>query len=96
MVKEDGIPVLVDFGLMTQFTGEESRETLTIELGRAGTVDYMSPEQIRGEFLDASADLYALGCIMYELLEGLPPFIGLAASLRRPSHSWGEELLEIS
>ncbi|MFC1852501.1 tetratricopeptide repeat protein [candidate division CSSED10-310 bacterium] len=76
MIKQDGIPVLVDFGLMTEFSGEESRESLTVEAGGAGTVSYIAPEQIRGELVDARADLYALGCILYELLVGHPPFIG--------------------
>ncbi|MFC1854172.1 protein kinase, partial [candidate division CSSED10-310 bacterium] len=74
IVQSDGTPILVDFGLMTQFSGEESRETLTVEYGGAGTVSYIAPEQIRGEFVDARADLYALGCILYELLVGHPPF----------------------
>ncbi|MFC1853161.1 serine/threonine-protein kinase, partial [candidate division CSSED10-310 bacterium] len=77
MVKDDAMPVLVDFGLMTQFTSTESRESLTVEHGAAGTVSYMAPEQIKGELVDARADLYALGCILYELLVGHPPFTGL-------------------
>ncbi|MFC1853419.1 tetratricopeptide repeat protein [candidate division CSSED10-310 bacterium] len=77
MVTDDDMPVLVDFGLMTQFTGEESREILFVEHGGAGTVHYMAPEQIKGEFVDARTDLYALGCILYELLVGHPPFVGV-------------------
>ncbi|MFC1852527.1 protein kinase [candidate division CSSED10-310 bacterium] len=74
IVTGDGRPVLVDFGLMVQFTGDQSRETLLIERGGVGTVNYMAPEQISGELVDARADLYALGCILYELLTGHPPF----------------------
>ena len=41
-----------------------------------GTRSYMAPEQIRGETLSASADIYSFGCMMYELLTGKPPFVG--------------------
>lgn len=75
LVTPDGIPILVDFGLMAHFRREMSREVLTVERGSVGTVNYMAPEQIRGDFVDARADLYALGCIFYELLTGRPPFV---------------------
>lgn len=77
MVREDGTPLLVDFGLMTRFCAEESREMLTIKQNRTGTVNYRSPEQIRGRFVDGRSDLYALGCILYELLVGHTPFTGI-------------------
>lgn len=80
MITSDEKPVLVDFGLVSRFSGEESRETLTVEYGSVGTVNYMAPEQILGEFVDARADLYALGCILFELLVGHPPFIGVKAA----------------
>jgi tetratricopeptide (TPR) repeat protein len=67
-------PVIVDFGLAAEFGGPLSREALHPEAGSAGTPLYMAPEQIRGELLDARADLYALGCILYELITGRPPF----------------------
>lgn len=74
IVRDDGNPVIVDFGLMSWFRGEESRESLTIEQRGAGSIQYIAPEQIYGKRVDARADIYSLGCILYELLTGLPPF----------------------
>jgi YVTN family beta-propeller protein len=62
---------LSDFGLTKQ-TSSISGLTGTGEL--VGTVNYVSPEQIRGEEVDGRADLYALGCVLYECLAGEPPF----------------------
>ncbi len=62
---------LADFGLTKQ-TASISGLTGTGEL--VGTVAYVSPEQIRGEAVDARADVYALGCVLYECLAGEPPF----------------------
>ncbi|MBN2385268.1 protein kinase [bacterium] len=75
-IRPDGMPVLVDFGLMSQCGGRTSREVLSLVHTQCGTVNYMAPEQIRGEYVDARADLYALGCIFYEVLIGRPPFFG--------------------
>jgi serine/threonine protein kinase len=61
---------LADFGLTKQ-TASISGLTGTGEL--VGTVNYVSPEQIRGEAVDARADVYALGCVLYECLAGQPP-----------------------
>ena len=75
-VRADGRPVLVDLGIAACFGGAASREELEADDRVMGTVSYMAPEQIRGELVDARADLYALGCILYECATGRPPFTG--------------------
>lgn len=76
-VRSDDHPILVDLGIATRFGGESGREAIDAYVGPIGTIHYMAPEQIRGEFVDARADLYALGCILYECVTGEPPFFGL-------------------
>ncbi|TNE86831.1 MAG: tetratricopeptide repeat protein [Deltaproteobacteria bacterium] len=82
LIRADGLPVLVDFGLASGFAAR-GREALDLHALRAGTPPYMAPEQVRGSGVDARADLYALGCILYELLTGRPPFVGLRAAVLR-------------
>jgi serine/threonine protein kinase len=69
---EEGGTKLGDFGLAV--TGGGSR--LTSEGMVVGTVAYMAPEQALGREVDARADLYALGALLYECLTGRPPFLG--------------------
>ncbi|MBI2568090.1 MAG: tetratricopeptide repeat protein [Candidatus Schekmanbacteria bacterium] len=76
VVLPSGLPVIVDFGLSSRFAAEASREALAVEDGMTGTIAYMAPEQIRGEPCDARTDLYALGCILYELLTDRHPYAG--------------------
>jgi serine/threonine protein kinase len=66
-------PVLVDFGIALPF--DRLRERLVLSHRGVGSAAYMAPEQVRGELLDARADLYALGCILYECLTGVQPFV---------------------
>jgi YVTN family beta-propeller protein len=69
LVDEDAHAYLTDFGVTKQLGGN------TTETGQiVGTLDYVAPEQIRGEDVDARADGYALGCVLYECLAGRPPF----------------------
>jgi serine/threonine protein kinase/tetratricopeptide (TPR) repeat protein len=83
IVREDGVPVLVDFGLMQLFGGGRTRDVIEVAGKVLGTPNYMAPEQIRGDLVDARADLYALGCILYEALTGAPPFYGPPAEILR-------------
>jgi tetratricopeptide (TPR) repeat protein/predicted Ser/Thr protein kinase len=68
-------PVLIDFGLATQFEGRLRLVGLPADI-TAGTLAYVAPEVLADSVIDARADLYALGCIFYELLAGRPPFGG--------------------
>src|SRR4029079_18280187 len=62
---------LTDFGLARQV---EATSGVTATGAFVGTLDYVAREQIRGEHVDARADIYALGCVLFELLTGNPPF----------------------
>lgn len=75
LIRPNGEPVIVDFGLLSHYGGMIHREALQIDANVMGTVPYMAPEQIRGDLVDARADLYALGCILFQLLTGRLPFI---------------------
>jgi serine/threonine protein kinase/tetratricopeptide (TPR) repeat protein len=87
MIGAGGMPKLLDFGLAWRFPGGSGREVLDAAMGgAAGTAAYMSPEQVRGEIVDARADLYSLGCVLYELVTGRPPFTGRSAAEVRRCH----------
>ena len=75
----DGRAVVVDFGLA--LTVEASAERLTASGLAVGTPQYLSPEQAGGERdVGPAADQYALACVLFEMLAGLPPFTGPTAS----------------
>ena len=67
----DGRVKICDFGI-ARLAGAGTK--LTATGGLVGTPLYMAPEQFRGEALDARADLYSLGCVLHEMLVGVPPF----------------------
>jgi serine/threonine protein kinase/tetratricopeptide (TPR) repeat protein len=74
MVKPDGQPVLLDFGLAARGLGTIGRGSIETAGKLMGTVAYLAPEQIRREFVDARADLYSIGCMLYETVTGIEPF----------------------
>jgi hypothetical protein len=71
---------VADFGI-ARLAGPAGagEESLTDSGAVMGTVHYMSPEQCRGEEADAQSDVYAIGCVLYELLAGRPPFTAESA-----------------
>jgi tetratricopeptide (TPR) repeat protein len=80
-LRPDGTPVLVDFGLVERFAGAAGRESLDLVAAYAGSLHYMAPEQLRGLPVDPRADLYAVGCLLYELLSGETPFSGPSSAV---------------
>jgi len=68
--QRDDHAYVADFGI----TKNSSTRSLTKTGQYVGTLDYVAPEQIRGESVDARTDIYALGCVLYESLIGVPPF----------------------
>ena len=75
LVTRQGQVKLLDFGVAKLLEGTETRRTALTELaGRALTLDYASPEQIRGEALGTASDVYSLAVMAYELLAGARPY----------------------
>ncbi len=75
MVTQEGKAVKVmDFGIARAIA--DSSATMTQTQAVIGTAQYLSPEQARGETVDARSDLYSAACLFYEMLTGRPPFVG--------------------
>ena len=74
MLTRDGKIKVMDFGIARAVSDAQATMTQTAQV--IGTAQYLSPEQARGERVDARSDLYSTGCLLYELLTGRPPFLG--------------------
>ncbi|MFP5336021.1 MAG: protein kinase domain-containing protein, partial [Actinomycetes bacterium] len=74
MITPRGDVKVMDFGIARAVA--DSSATMTQTQAVIGTAQYLSPEQARGETVDARSDLYSAGCLLYELLTGRPPFVG--------------------
>ena len=75
LVTTDGVVKVADFGLARAFADGRATQAGAV----TGTVQYLAPEQIRGEPADPRSDLYSLGIVTYELLTGKLPFTGETA-----------------
>jgi serine/threonine-protein kinase len=74
MLTPTGTVKVMDFGIARAVTSGTATMTQTSAV--IGTAQYLSPEQARGESVDARSDVYSTGCLLYELLTGQPPFTG--------------------
>ncbi|MEV0596925.1 Stk1 family PASTA domain-containing Ser/Thr kinase [Nonomuraea cavernae] len=74
MITRAGDVKVMDFGIARAMADSAATMTQTAQV--IGTAQYLSPEQARGERVDARSDVYSTGCVLYELLTGQPPFTG--------------------
>ena len=74
MLTQGGQVKVMDFGIARALASGATTMTQTSAV--IGTAQYLSPEQARGEAVDARSDVYATGCVLYELVVGQPPFVG--------------------
>ncbi len=84
-ITQDARLKILDFGLATILRGEMNPQSITESLSEthaiAGTLPYMAPEQLLGEKLDARTDIWAIGCVFYEMATGHRPFSGTGTVL---------------
>jgi eukaryotic-like serine/threonine-protein kinase len=74
MITQSGAVKVMDFGIARAVA--DNAATITQTANVIGTAQYLSPEQARGEAVDARSDVYSSGCLLYELVTGAPPFQG--------------------
>ena len=74
LIREDGTVLVADFGISKSIQSSMTRISQVTSI--SGTPAYMAPEAIKGEKIGRATDIYAVGCIAYEMLTGHPPFTG--------------------
>jgi len=74
MITDSGVVKVMDFGIARALS--DIGATMTSTWNIVGTAQYLSPEQATGEIADRRSDIYSVGCVLYELLVGEPPFTG--------------------
>lgn len=75
IIGSDGTVKICDFGI-ARLQARDDSTGLTAHSAAVGTCEFMAPEQAMGEPVDARTDLYSLGCVLYAMLAGRPPFLG--------------------
>lgn len=78
LISAQGKVKVLDFGV-AKLLGDAPE--LTADGFTVGTPKYMAPEQLRGDPIDARSDVYSLGCVLYEMLHGAPPFEGTTSTI---------------
>lgn len=82
LMNGEGRLFLTDFGLMKIVTGRQTSQMHLLKAGTpVGSIDYMAPEQVMGDVVDARTDLYSLGVMLYHLVTGQTPFQGTPLQL---------------
>ena len=86
----DGVLKITDFGISVAAGRSQVMTTMGGTPVLLGTAAYVAPEQVRGEPATAASDMYALGCVLYELLAGTPPFTGATLDEVLRQHLYAE------